>query len=170
MANEFYAQVVDLAGNALAGKQFYVYPTKAAAQADIATNNGTGKQTTVETQPISTDAAGEAVFNVADANVQTVYMRCKNESYIEGLRCVNVPAIGDYTAASLATGDYLLFHDVSDSNKIKKVTIAELTTFLASIGLVSNSSAAGYTPKRLMLGTGSVSTPAEGDVLFVPGS
>jgi hypothetical protein len=169
MANEFYVQVVDLAGNALANKQFYVYPTKAAALADIGTNNGTGKQTTVQTQPISTDASGEATFSVSDANVQTVYMRVVSESYVEGVRCVNEPLFTDYDSATPASGDIILFVDISDSNKIKRCTVAEMVTVMATLGLVSWSSAAGYTPKRLLLGTGTT-TPAEGDVKFVPES
>lgn len=172
MANEFYVQIVDLAGNAQASKSFYVYPTKAAAQADISTNNGTGKQTTVESQPLSTDSSGECVFTVSDANVETVYVRAVSESYIEGIRTVTRPSGTDYSTATPATdgSDILLFVDVSDSNKIKRCTMSELATALISAAhLVIGDNDSGSYPNKLFFGSTTPGTPhTTGDIWFKP--
>lgn len=166
MANEFYVQVVDLAGNALASKQFYVYPTKAAAQADIASNNGSGKQTTVESQPLSTDASGECVFNIADANIETVYMRVKSESYVEGVRTVTSPSIYSYSTDNTPTmNENWIKHYSQTDNANYKIEVGSLLEGCFAIGAVEY--AGSYPmPKRLFLYVAPTS-PEDGDIVFM---
>lgn len=124
MANMFYIPVRDSDGDVMPNVSVGVYLDA----------NCTQPATTIAPGPVavagifSTDADGDQFIYVTDPNTEMLYFRCVGQTVVVPIRCANQPLPSDYDTATPASGDYVLFGDITDGNKLKKCTASSLLT------------------------------------------
>ena len=168
----FFVWLKDKYGNSLPSTPFYMYPTKAAADADT-TWVGTGKADLVDSagvplsQPVSTDSEGQAwVYSESKSKLICKVVGSARPSPVP---CAEDP---DWNDAEVFPDEAVEATDVfhafdPDNGHIKQVTLTELVAAVVAAGsFVVSDNDLGATAITLTSSTAAASGGADGDVWF----